>query len=162
MSISIPSLPNAVEVKNDFLTVVDDTVTTQNATRGQLLEAAAGEDISLFGAGAEVSILSSGGVMISSAGNADVLLGADGSLNMASGPSPADVNITAVNGNARVKVGGGTGFAASGDGSCLIYGLARFRDLVAASTLGTVIGRIQVTDTTGAIVGYLPVYDTIT
>lgn len=50
--------------------------------------------------------------------------------------------------------------AAAGDG--LVWGTPAVLNFAAATTLGTVVGKVEIFDAAGASLGFLPVYDAIT
>ena len=163
---NIPGLPAASSVANADLLVIDDGVTTQQATRSQVLTAAAGEDIALINGTVQVLLSTAGELVLEGGGGGIVQLHALGYVNIGAGAG----QVVIVGGSSTVEVVitvlGSQAFngGVDSDGTPSLRIPARM-DLgfaFPATTLGSVVGGFPIYDISGTLIGYVPVYDSIT
>lgn len=159
---TIPGLPAAPAVANAALLVVDQSATTQNASRAQVLSAANTENIVLQSAGKTVGLDSTGNFQFSVGASLVFEVSPSGaSVQYVSAGNSCNVNLAAGSLFEVTLAAGGTPFFVNSTGAAYLATLW-LGSTYGATTLGTVIGAYPVSDGTGTVVGYVPLYDSIT
>lgn len=158
---TIDDLAAAAEMASADEVAIWQAGATRKATRGQILTAESGGDITLSGYNCQVSLLSTSEVSIGNAAGAALTLAPSGSIDMRSTAGQGFVIQSGAGAALQLGILGGGPFINIENTFIELRGEVFWMNSAAATTLGTVIGSVEV-HLPGGVTGYMPVYDDIT